>query len=482
MKKQTMYNRLQKQYEKLNQRIQKAMQTGRFYAYTQFKQQQLLSRLKRCSFQLKHLGAGVAVVAALGMATPVVGQTVDFQQQTGTNNPFNGFTAVQIEGSLLVDIDTDGDLDLFILRDVGGGTLGTDFYENTGTDVAPNFLLQAAANNPLNNFTDKSIFAFVDIDGDGDQDLFTSRDPVNYQVEELNYYENTAMSGMAQFTLQAPVDNPLDSALMHVADLGAGLSDVYFGFFPSFVDMDGDGDQDCFMGVSSYDYAIGAPFLGVSGSDKLWYYENTGTPSAPIFERQSLANNPAAGLFSTSVVSGRSTMRNVTDFIDLDEDGDYDMITYFDIMGGGTSSPIYFNNNGTSMDSVGFSGSVLNDLSPTGFYSFADIDADGDLDAVRAISNTLLYYKHEGLIVSTTTIPTLEESISVYPNPTTGKLLLEEAVTGQLQIFNSAGQEVYARELEQEQELNLSSLEAGLYLLRIKEDRRHLQQTILIQK
>jgi hypothetical protein len=65
MKKQTMYNRLQEQYNKLNSRIQKAIKTGRFNQLTQFKQDRLFGRLQRYSLQMKRVAAGVAVVAAL---------------------------------------------------------------------------------------------------------------------------------------------------------------------------------------------------------------------------------------------------------------------------------------------------------------------------------------------------------------------------------------------------------------------------------
>lgn len=488
MKKQTMYNRLQKHYNKLNQRIQKGMQTGRFYNYTQFKQEQLLNRLNRFSLQLKQLGAGVAVVAALGMATPTVGQTLNFDFKTGSANPFDGFigSGTALLGNEFVDLDGDGDQDLFLFSDQSGN-IRTAYYENVGTVTAPSFLLQTGTSNPLDTFIDKNNFSFVDLDGDGDMDLFTSRDPSNYPTDEFNYYENTGTSTSPIFTLQSSTNNPLDSVLTHLADLNLGV-DEHFGFYPSFVDIDGDGDQDCFMGIASYDYANGG--TSISDNDKLWYYENTGTVTAPIFQRQNLANNPAASLFSTSIPANNILAK--TQFVDFDQDGDHDMITNFELnYGSRDNTPRYFRNEGTSTNpnlvSLPVAGTPLDTLNQyngaSSYYGFIDLDNDGDVDATSTTSSRrLFYFENVDSFTSLVTILNVTESIIVYPNPTTGLISLDKIRTGQLQIFNTVGQEVYAKELEEEQNLDLSNLEAGTYLLRIKEDKKYIQQTIIIHK
>ncbi|WP_052598602.1 FG-GAP-like repeat-containing protein [Aureispira sp. CCB-QB1] len=485
MKKQTMYNRLKQEYTKLNQRIQKAMQTGRFYGYTEFKQQQLLGRLKRFSFQIKQLGAGVAVVTALGMATPAVGQSYNFAWKQGADNPFDGFTtSTQIKGLDFVDLDGDGDQDLFVFSYRPSSTnIQSDYYENTGTATSPSFTLQSAANNPLDTLSDKNTFSFVDIDGDGDLDLFTSLSPFNSATEELNYYENTGTSTNPSFTLQSTANNPLDSVLTHVANLNLANED--FGFYPSFVDIDGDGDLDCFMGIYSYSYSMGgAP--AISDNDKLWYYENIGTTTNPVFQRQNSSNHPAASLFSTSIVTGK--VMNRAQFYDIDADGDYDMITNFFNT---SNQPRYFRNEGTSTSpnlvSLGImTGTPVDSLYAVSYsntyWDFADLDGDGDLDAIVNRGFTLQYLENLGPVVGVDLIPNIAEAITVSPNPTTGQVALEKALTGRLQIFNSAGQEVYSKELEQEKNLDLSDLETGLYLLHIKEGKRNLQQTIIIQK
>jgi hypothetical protein len=74
------------------------------------------------------------------------------------------------------------------------------------------------------------------------------------------------------------------------------------------------------------------------------------------------------------------------------------------------------------------------------------------------------------------------EVIELYPNPTSGNITLDRVITGQLNVFNVTGQKVYTKTLESTQNVNLSSLQEGTYLLSIKEGDKYLQQTIVIQK
>lgn len=486
MKKQTMYNRLQKQYEKLNQRIQKGMQTGRFYAYTQFKQQQLLSRLKRCSFQLKHLGAGVAVVAALGMATPVVGQTYDFIERTGAANPFNTFPVSngypEAVKTVFVDIDNDGDQDLFYLSSGYNGTGGSvtyinSYYQNLGDSSSPNFVLQQASNNPLAALTENRDIAFVDIDNDGDFDVFSSNSPYN-ESAKCTYYENIGSSTVPSFTERTGALNPLDIVPTHLNALGFSHD---LGGLPSFVDIDNDGDQDCFIAVYNYNGLWTA-----SPSNKIWYYENTGTSTNPIFQRSTNTNNPIANILLEPEYSSNTTrVKFGVQFIDGDTDGDQDMIV--SLLGGPTA--IYHRNDGNATTA---NMQIMNaftpiDSIPTTLYgshiNLIDIDGDLDFDAVLTGGNNLpIRYWENTTPVGINKINESTEKIGLYPNPTNGNITLDREITGQLNVFNVTGQKVYTKELELANTVNLSSLEEGTYLLSIQEGAKHLQQTIIIQK
>ena len=93
---------------------------------------------------------------------------------------------VEVYGSPLViaDLDMDGDLDVFFSDYFG--TAG--FRENIGTLTNPQFAINEA-NNPISNINLGYIggFSLVDLDGDGDKDLFVT----SIYNTRVSYYINT---------------------------------------------------------------------------------------------------------------------------------------------------------------------------------------------------------------------------------------------------------------------------------------------------
>ena len=157
-------------------------------------------------------------------------------------------------------------------------------------------------------------------------------------VSSCTLFANTANSQ----NFIAPVANPF------------GLEAGYYMAFPTFVDIDADGDFDSFVGE-------------YYGNTK--FYENTGNVSTPEFSAGTL--NPF-GLASTFYLS-------IPTFIDIDADGDHD--AFIGEYGGNLR---FFENSGNS-NNPDFAAPILNpfNLSASTAYSiptFADIDADGDFD------------------------------------------------------------------------------------------------------
>jgi hypothetical protein len=344
-------------YYKTLARLEKTIRSGKFASYTQQKKRQIWNRLCRYARQLgisvKSSIAAACFAAGLSLATPASAQQ-SFALQTGANNPLNSVAVGYYSEPTFVDIDGDGDQDAFI-GEVGGIV---HYFKNTGTPTAPIFIEQTGGANPLNGIDVGygSAPVFVDIDGDGDQDFF-----VGAQDGTVRYYKNTGTTTTPVFTAQTGVNNPLNSVA------------VYSYSTVAFVDIDGDGDQDAFIGQDD---------------GTVSYYKNTGTATAPVFTLQAGAANPlnsvGVGYYSAPA------------FVDIDGDGDKDAF-----IGGGDGTLVYYKNTGTPTVPVFTLQSGVNDpfsgvdIGALAVPGFVDIDGDGDQDVFIGETNgSIIYYKN----------------------------------------------------------------------------------------
>ncbi|MEG4425664.1 FG-GAP-like repeat-containing protein, partial [Microcoleus sp. D3_18_C1] len=281
-------------------------------------------------------------------------------------NPFNLNAVGTYTSPTLVDIDGDGDLDAF----VGSNDGNTYYYRNTGTASAPVF---AAPQTSPFNLTDVGNYAsptFVDIDGDGDLDAFVGELDGN-----TRYYRNTGTASTPVFA--APQINPFN-----LTDVGSTAS-------PTLVDIDGDGDLDAFVG---------------SNDGNTYYYRNTGTASAPVFAA------PQTSPFNLTDVGNNASPT----FVDIDGDGDLDAF-----VGRSDGNTFYYRNTGNA-STPAFAAPQNNpfNLTDVGSYAsptFVDIDGDGDLDAfVGARDGNTRYYQDllPGVSIAPGTRPSEAEPIA----------------------------------------------------------------------
>lgn len=207
-----------------------------------------------------------------------------FEERTGTENPLNMADGIAYAGVAFVDVDGDGDDDAF----VSSVYAWIKFYQNNGTPQEPVFELVSGAGNPLDHYDEgfEAKLAFSDIDNDGDWDVFIGDD-----YGDVRFYKNEGSVTAPQFVLQQGDLNPMDG--------------VYVGDFvkPAFADLDLDGDDDLLLGVENGNFH---------------YFENTGSPEIPHFTEMTGVMNPFsdfnAGIEAKPV------------FVDLDGDNDEDLI------------------------------------------------------------------------------------------------------------------------------------------------------------
>jgi hypothetical protein len=284
-----------------------------------------------------------------------------FVKVTGGANPFAGIEVIRWSVPELADLDADGDLDT-IVGELWGALL---YFVNTGTSTSPAFVEATGAANPFSGIDVgwHSSPALVDLDADGDLDA-----TVGDYDGILFYLVNTGTSASPAFVEATGASNPFLGI-----DVGERAS-------PDLVDLDADGDFDAIVGE----------YFGT-----LRYFANTGTSTSPGFVEATGAANPFFGID----VGNWST----PELVDLDADGDLDAIVgeYY----GGRLH--YFVNTGTSASPAFVQ--VPNSASP--FFGndgcersspdLADLDADGDLDAiVGEYYGTLRYFANTGTSTS----------------------------------------------------------------------------------
>lgn len=322
-----------------------------------------------------------------------------------------------------VDIDSDGDFDLF-----GGGEVQTiRFFRNTGSAAAPNFVLEI---NELHTNTGEIVYSesncvptFCDIDNNGTKDFFTGT-----SVGQVTFYKNIGTQTNFNFQyitdfwqnilILSPALDPRHGAnALEFASLnGTGIMDLFWGDLYShgiyrirndgtlsnpvmvvadssyphpdsyyslgynsqkFADIDNDGKKDLFVSVL---------YLSQT-KNNFTYYKNIGTASSPSFQRQSnnYLNNVDAG--SNSSIT----------FTDINNDGKKDLFIGCDF---GTVT--YYRNIGTAAAPVF---TLMTDSLPirsAGWFNsspaFADLDGNGTKDLLLGTyyKDSVFYFKNIG--------------------------------------------------------------------------------------
>jgi len=284
------------------------------------------------------------------------------------SQPFAG--GVNAPKHEFADIDSDGDLDLFIADNDNN----IDYYRNDGTSQTADFKL---CRNCITLPPFLFWFLFVDLNGDGKLDLCTD-DSTN----GVRYYRNDGTVQNQNFTLE--ISRMLDSA---GNPMNAGFSSI-----PDFVDIDGDSLID-FLSSNSLDGSVN-------------FYKNIGTTSSPLFKFVTGSFEGITVIGDTCISLGLQKKAlhgaGALHFADVDGNGTNDMF-YGDLFSHGV---FFMQNTGTSTEP----NLVCNtnrypdpSLETIGFNqpSLKDIDDDGDLDLFVGVLNNMdrrgfWFYRNNG--------------------------------------------------------------------------------------
>lgn len=358
-----------------------------------------------------------------------------FDERFGVDNPLDLVAVGSLSSPDLVDVDDDGDLDAF----VGESDGSTAFYRNIGSAMAPAFVEQTGVDNPMNgrDVPASAVPAFVDLDADGDSEVMVGIGGFYTETSgQLAYFANIGTPSEpflvpAERNPLADVLTPLTKPIPALVDLdGDGDQDAFVGDdgveglqywenvgsrvaavmrrrfgadhpldevdglrdpTPTFVDLDGDGDSDAVIG--SWD--------GFDGG-AVYYWENVGDPGKPIFEERSGTENPFDAI---------DERLNIPEFADIDSDGDPDLFLGVETSGspagirfyenvGTPRSPRFVQRTGADNPADGI------DTSPfSADLAIVDVDFDCDRDLLIGASGEMRFFENTGDVWS----PVLEE-------------------------------------------------------------------------
>jgi hypothetical protein len=429
------YNRMMRELRALSQRLQQILLTKN--AEDRAEAQALVKKIKSLISRLSAAFSKKQIKQALGALAFLFGMSHSAEAQNFASpltNPF-GLSAVNyIAAPAFVDIDGDGDLDLF----VGEGYGAIKYFQNIGTATNPQFA--APISNPfgLSSNADYVFLAFGDLDNDGDKDLILGE---YYGV--IKYFQNTGTATNPQFA--APIVNPF------------GTSPGTYLALPTLADIDGDGDLDLLVGDYGYVYL---PYYNIKS---LRFFRNIGTASSPNFQLASAANNP----FENIATNGFA----LPNLVDLDNDGDFDLL-----FGGYYGSINYHQNTGTAANPIFSSAGQTNPFGlQSGYYvaviASGDLDNDGDIDLlIGEYYGNMKYYRNTTTTIGVDDANALD--FKLYPNPATHLVRVEmgSEVLVHAELMDMHGQ--LLRSIEHlDDGIDLSDLPTGVYLIRLTNQR-----------
>lgn len=412
-------------------------------------------------------------------------------------------------GSYYEDVDFDGINDLLVTINKDDGTKDLKnllYYKNNGANDLPNFNLVQ------NDFMGEKMIElgsisfphFFDHNSDGLMDLLVSsrgffQENSSEYDSRLFLFENTGTATLPSLSL--------------VNDDYASMSTLGFGeqLYPTFGDLDGDGDEDMVLG-------------DITGVHR--YFENTAG-----------VGNVAA--FSLSLLEMLDIDGEVMDpgqwitpqLFDLDSDGDLDLITgerngnvnYYENVGTGLNPMFEFANDSLgdfhvdeNGDTVGYSvpfafdndgetqmivtndegmafhlNSIEGNISGTfnildsSLYDLAlgerssaalfDINNDGQYDMISGNEAGGLSF-YGSFMVSTPVVELEFDPWNIYPNPSSNEVFIESKTSEfliELRVFNVLGKLVYEdlNFLSGNYSLDVKSWKNGVYIIQGRTDK-----------
>lgn len=425
-----------------------------------------------------------AVIVSQDSAFPVYDLSVDMQN---------------LPAAYYLDLDNDGLKDMLVspFATVGEDFNNLLFYKNTTDNCSNvfNFIKSRFLSDETIDLGTAANVSFFDVDQDGLTDILSGNDSY------YNVNPNLAYSRLAYFRNIGTLTQPMFTL---VTDDWLGLSAItQYGLFPTFGDLDGDGDEDLLLGNGDGTLIFYTNTAGAGNACNFVFtnpqYQNIdiGSNSAPQIvdvnrdTKLDLLIGERSGILNYFQNTGTSTnpvfATNVSNF------GNVNVLVPGEVAG--FSIPLLFDNNGSYELLVGSDeGSIYHygniDGNLTGAFTIldstfqdikelkrvtiskADIDGDNKFDLLTGCNSggMRLYTQYTSSGVETASV---KWEFSIAPNPAsdfcTVTLMNERSNRpSRISILDMTGRTLYSLLTQQEHiQLNTTSLSAGIYIVQV---------------
>lgn len=371
----------------------------------------------------------------------------------------------QILTVVAADLDNDGDIDVLASAYFSGEII---WYENL--DGHGSFSDRKVVDIIPKTF---SVIA-ADVDGDGDLDIIgVSRE----NGQGLFWFEN--LDGNGNFSEKKPIDSQISSRSVVAVDFdGDGDLDILINGHTNYKvswyeNLDGQGNfgpKQIVDGTGMYANMVAAGDITGDGAMDIVFASNADNEVAWFENLDGLGNFGPKHVLSNNVIGATAVY-----IADLDNDGDMDVLaTSVEVYGG---EVVWFENldgQGNFSEKKVISTEVMSPYSAIA----ADIDGDGDMDVVSASQNDnkIAWYRNETLGVD----DFQENDFMIYPVPSKDKVFIDSELNNihHITIFDMLGQSVIQLEGDH-REMDISQLQAGMYVVSIKTDRGTVSRKII---
>lgn len=362
-----------------------------------------------------------------------------------------------------VDFDSDGKQDLIIGNNytfsenwvvnkyISKLTSQLDYYRNTGTANNPQFTLVKTDVDSISKINKRNLHpTFGDLDNDGDLDLVIGESTGKF----IHYRNNAGAGNLPSYTLVTAILRDNTNAIMT----------AYSNATPQLVDVNDDGKLDLLSG---------------SARGTIFYYENVGTLTNPVFEFKSDTLGGIDTRIANKLLFGNSCPQLV---IEANE-----KILYVSTATGTTHKY----NNITNANLYGYFNKLTDSLDhiDQGDNTYLTIGKFGNNKRAFALGTTrggVVMYYDTNSITQVKNKGNLKFDIQLYPNPTNGIITLSSYFTMNntvLTVYNIWGAQLYQTLWNgYKTNIDLSTYPQELYFLKIENTQQGIYQTRKIIK